>query len=143
MKTINLIASALMLAVVTSCSNNKTNDKKASVDSADNSLRHETIIQSVPNFEEGKPVCIDFYAEWCPPCQQMKPIFHELGNKYGDKIQFVSANTDEYPELAHSYGIEAIPTFVFLNADHQETGRITGACPAEDLQSELNKLIKK
>lgn len=143
MKTISLITSALLIVATSSCSSN--NNEKGNNDTSNVAI--ETIQQSSDtsqglNLEQGKPVCIDFFAEWCPPCQQMKPIFHEMEKKYGEKIQFISANTDEYPELAHSYGVEAIPTFIFINSDHQEIGRITGACSPSEIETQLNEILK-
>lgn len=85
----------------------------------------------------GKPGIIDFNAVWCGPCRQMKPIFHKLAAKYGDKYNFISIDVDQYPEIARKYHIQSIPAFVFIDADGTEGNRITGAVPEEELVNEL------
>ncbi|TPP57283.1 Thioredoxin [Fasciola gigantica] len=56
---------------------------------------------------------IDFNAKWCGPCQEMKPIFSRMENQYPD-VKFVEVDVDKNYEAAEAYGIEALPTFVFL-----------------------------
>ena len=57
---------------------------------------------------------LDFNATWCGPCKQFAPAFHEAAEKFGDKVTFVSIDVDVNPETAASFGIEAIPTVIFL-----------------------------
>lgn len=52
---------------------------------------------------------IDFNAEWCGPCQQFKPVFHEIAKQYAGKAAFLSVNTDSCPELAKQFQVTAIP----------------------------------
>ncbi len=85
----------------------------------------------------GKPSIIDFSAVWCPPCRKMKPIFEKIAKQYGDKINFISIDVDEYPEIANKYQIQSIPTFVFLDEDGKETNRINGAVPESELTDEI------
>lgn len=73
------------------------------------------------------PVIIDFSATWCGPCRKFAPIFHELKEEFSKDINFVTVDIDQYPELANKFGIEAVPTIVFLNSDKKEVHRITGA----------------
>lgn len=87
--------------------------------------------------KNGKPGIIDFNATWCGPCRQMKPVFHQLARKYGDKYNFISIDIDQYPELAEKYHIQSIPTFVFIDADGIEGNRILGAVDASVLAEEL------
>lgn len=75
----------------------------------------------------GKPTVIDFYATWCGPCRQMAPVFEVLKGEYGDRIEFRSIDVDSNPEMASQYGIQSIPTFVFLDDQGREVRRITGA----------------
>lgn len=63
-----------------------------------------------------KPVIVDFFAPWCEPCMQAKPLFEGLAEELKDHYLFVSVNVDEAPELVLKYGLESIPTFkVFKN----------------------------
>lgn len=62
----------------------------------------------------GKPVVVDFYAEWCGPCQQMAPAFDELSKELAATHALVKINIDDERSLAIAYGITAIPTLVFF-----------------------------
>jgi thioredoxin 1 len=68
--------------------------------------------------KEGKPIIAKFWAEWCGPCQRMKPIFEAVANKHSDKVVFVSVN-EKYKDkhnLLSKYNITGFPTFVFIDA---------------------------
>ena len=90
------------------------------------------------NFDEvitkaDKPVVVDFWAEWCPPCHMFAPIFEEVAEELGDKAIFAKVNVDEARELAIRLGIRAIPTvMVFVNG--KPVGRVVGAVGKEALR---------
>ena len=60
------------------------------------------------------PVLVDFYAEWCGPCQQAKPILEKLAAEYAGKIELVKINVDEKQALAQKYGVVSIPTVILF-----------------------------
>ena len=60
------------------------------------------------------PVMVDFYADWCAPCQMMMPIVEEMAEKYDGKVKVGKVNTDEQPELAGKFGVMSID-LVFIN----------------------------
>ncbi|XOV67368.1 MAG: thioredoxin [Fluviicola sp.] len=62
----------------------------------------------------GKPVLIDFYADWCGPCQTMLPIVDELANKYNGDIEVVKVNIDNHREIAREFGVRNIPSLFFI-----------------------------
>lgn len=67
------------------------------------------------------PVLVDFYADWCGPCQMMAPMVEELAKKYDGKAKVGKINVDEQPELASKYRVMSIPTFiVFKNGEAAE-----------------------
>lgn len=84
-----------------------------------------------------KPSIVDFTASWCGPCQRMKPIFYSLADDFKDEYNFISIDIDENPELANKYQVQAVPTFVFLDADGNEGNRITGMISKEEFRDEL------
>lgn len=69
--------------------------------------------------KEGK-VFVDFFAEWCGPCQMLAPVIEDMdkNNEFG-AIKVIKVDVDEAPEIASSYGIQSIPTLLLL-----ENGKI-------------------
>lgn len=63
------------------------------------------------------PCIIDFYADWCGPCKMVAPVLEDLSNEYEGKIVVYKVNTDAEQELAGVFGIQSIPTFLFIGAD--------------------------
>jgi thioredoxin len=62
------------------------------------------------------PAIIDFYADWCGPCKMVAPILEELSNEYAGKIVIYKVNTDIEQELSAVFGIQSIPTLLFIDA---------------------------
>jgi thioredoxin len=63
------------------------------------------------------PAIIDFYADWCGPCKMIAPILEELSNEYEGRITIYKVNTDVEQELSSVFGIQSIPTMLFIGAD--------------------------
>lgn len=61
-----------------------------------------------------KPVLIDFFAEWCGPCQLAAPIIDRLAGEFADKITIAKLDVDENQESAQMFGVMSIPTVVIL-----------------------------
>ena len=80
------------------------------------------------------PVLVDFFADWCGPCQAMGPVVEELYEKEGreGKVKIGKVNVDENQALAEIYGVMSIPTIIaFKNG--QEIGRKIGLVGKEEL----------
>jgi thioredoxin 1 len=83
------------------------------------------------------PVLVDFFAEWCGPCQTMTPIVKELASDLGDQIRILKVDIDKNPSEARAFGVRGVPTFmIFKNG--KVVWRQSGAMP----KSELLKGIK-
>lgn len=63
--------------------------------------------------EQNKNVIIDFYASWCGPCKMLAPIFENVASTT-ENVKFVKVNVDEASELASLFGIQSIPTVVYI-----------------------------
>ncbi len=83
---------------------------------------------------------IDFYADWCGPCQIMKPIFEEIEPSYEGKVTFKKVDVEAEGEMAQKFGVMSIPTFVILK-DGAEVDRRMGAMPKEVLTQWLDSHI--
>lgn len=63
------------------------------------------------------PAIIDFYADWCGPCKMVAPVLEELSNEYDGKLLIYKVNTDVEQELSAVFGIQSIPTLLFIDAN--------------------------
>ena len=60
------------------------------------------------------PAIVDFYADWCGPCKAVAPVLEELSEQYRDKIVIYKIDTDKEMELSSLFGIQSIPTLLFI-----------------------------
>ncbi len=79
---------------------------------------------------EGKLMMVDFWAEWCGPCQMLGPVIESLAEKYEGRAVIGKVNTDEEPDLAMSFQISGIPTVIFFK-DGKEIDRLVGIMPPD------------
>ena len=84
-----------------------------------------------------KTVLVDFNAEWCGPCQMLKPIIDEVSDERED-VKVVSVNVDDEDMLAESYGVSSIPCLVVFK-NGKETNRSVGFIPKDDVESLLGE----
>ena len=99
------------------------------------------------NFEkelkvDALPFLVDFWAEWCGPCQMMGPILEQLAREFEGRARIGKVNVDENPSLAGKFGIMGIPTLVLFE-EGQEKERLVGVVPKEQLVKLLEKFLKK
>ncbi len=87
-----------------------------------------------------KPAVIDFWAEWCAPCRQISPIFKDLAERYGDRVNIVKMDIEANPNTPAQYGVRAIPTILaFKNG--QVIEQLQGARPKADFEAMIEKLL--
>ena len=60
------------------------------------------------------PCIVDFYADWCGPCKMVSPILDQISTEYAGKLNVYKVNTDEEQELAGAFGIQSIPSILFV-----------------------------
>ncbi|MGN0947634.1 thioredoxin [Megasphaera sp.] len=86
------------------------------------------------------PVMIDFYADWCGPCQMMGPVVANFAEAYDGKIKIGKVNSDEEPQLAQQFQVMSIPNFVFIK-DGKVVDQAIGAMPPAALKEKLDALL--
>ncbi|QPC76881.1 hypothetical protein HYE68_007633 [Fusarium pseudograminearum] len=66
-------------------------------------------------------VVVDFFADWCPPCKAIAPVYEQLSTKHSvpDVLAFAKVNVDHVQDAAQQYGITAMPTFMFFKEGKQ------------------------
>ena len=79
---------------------------------------------------EGKLMMVDFWAEWCGPCQMLGPVIESLADQYEGRAVIGKINTDEEQALAMSFQITGIPTVIFFK-DGKEIDRSLKSIKAE------------
>lgn len=75
-------------------------------------IRNKADFQELLN--EGKPILIDFYADWCGPCQRLLPTVEKLATKHADHFSIAKVNVEEFTDLAQEYGVRSIPALFFV-----------------------------
>lgn len=90
--------------------------------------------------ESGKPVVVDFWAEWCGPCRQITPIIDELSQEYEGKIIIGKYNVDEQNDLSSEYSIRNIPTILFFK-DGKLVDKQVGASSKPALVAKVEALL--
>ncbi len=91
-------------------------------------------------FEGDKPCLIDFYADWCGPCKMVAPILEELSKEYEGKLDIYKVNTEEEQELAAVFGIQSIPSLLFVPKEGQPQMAL-GALPKETFKRAIKEVL--
>lgn len=84
-----------------------------------------------------KPVLVDFFAEWCGPCQMMKPILHELKHRIGERAFIIKVDIDKNRSAAATYNVMGVPTFILFKGGRQ-IWRQSGVIQANELQKVID-----
>lgn len=90
--------------------------------------------------QSGLPVIVDFWAPWCGPCKMIAPTLEKLAAEYAGKLMVAKINTDENPRWAQEYGVQGIPTLLFV-AQGKVAHRQVGAVPEPYLRDIVEEFL--
>jgi thioredoxin 1 len=90
--------------------------------------------------QAGKPVLVDYWAEWCGPCKMIAPILDEVAGTYGDKLQIAKMNVDENRDIPAKFGIRGIPTLMLFK-DGQLAATKVGAMSKAQLTAFIDQQL--
>ena len=90
--------------------------------------------------EQNKPVLLDFYADWCGPCQTLLPTVDKLSKEFEGKVEIQKVNVDQNRALAAKFGVRSIPALFFLK-DSEIVDRAAGIQTESVLREKLESLL--
>lgn len=94
----------------------------------------------VISFSKNIPVLVDFWAEWCQPCQVLTPLLEKVVNEAGGNLRLAKVNIDKNPNLAIQYNVRSIPT-VKAFIESQVISEFVGVIPEQRLRDFISNLI--
>ncbi len=87
------------------------------------------------------PVIVDFWAPWCGPCKMIAPVLNKIATEQAGKLIVAKVNTDENPEWATQFGVQGIPTMLFV-VNGQVVHEQVGALPEKYMQDLVGKFLE-
>ncbi len=112
-------------------------------------MTKESFIEKVFDFENEKewkykgdlPAIIDFYADWCGPCKMVSPVLDALSSEYEGRLAIYKVNTDKEQELSMAFGIQSIPSLLFIPKEGQPQ-MAQGALPKPTLKKAIKDVLQ-
>jgi len=88
--------------------------------------------------DQDTPVLVDFYADWCGPCQIMAPVLKEVADEMGDKVKIIKIDVDKNQPIAQRFGVRSIPTLILF-----KNGKILENKAGVMTKRDLTQMIEK
>ncbi len=139
MKKVFVNGLLMIVVAVSGCSASKKPSPADSLNSIENQkqVKDEDMLKSA----DGLPMLVDFSAEWCPPCRQMKPVFQKLQTEFEGKVDLVTVDVDDNRDLAERYNVTSIPTLVYISPSGKELYRTVGLQTESIIRADINKYL--
>lgn len=102
------------------------------------SIENKTEFDQLMN--QSKPILLDFYADWCGPCQTLLPTVDKLSQEFEGSVEVRKINIDQNKELAREFKIRSIPALFFIK-DDVIVDKVNGLTQEEILRTKLNALL--
>ncbi|MGA2613499.1 MAG: thioredoxin [Spirochaetia bacterium] len=112
-------------------------------------LTKDTFVTKVFDYEKNAqwkfagsvPSIIDFWAEWCGPCKMISPVLDEIAKEYDGKLNVYKVNVDEEVDVASAFGIQSIPSLLFIPMNEQPRLAV-GALPKAGIMKLVKEVLK-
>lgn len=153
MRKLECLGLLSVVMLLLSCSMTAKADKSQEEDSSSNGevivLTKADFLEKVFDYEKNaanwvyegsKPCIVDFYADWCGPCKRVAPILKDLAVVYKNDIVVYKINVDQEKELAAAFGIQSIPTFLFIPKEG-DPQMAKGALPREVFVEQIDNFL--
>jgi len=102
------------------------------------SINNQSEFDSLLN--QPNPVLLDFYADWCGPCQTLLPTVDKLSKEYAGSVEIRKINVDENKELARQFKVRSIPALFFIK-DNIIVDKVSGLAAEGALRTKLEELL--
>lgn len=93
------------------------------------------------SFKGDLPAIVDFYADWCGPCKAVAPVLQEISKEFEGKLNVYKINTDQEPDLSGAFGIQSIPSILFIPMN-EKPQMAAGALPKQAFLEIIRDVLK-